>query len=161
MRGRRTSRPPARRFLAAFPSAAGRGRVRSTRATLRGGDAWDASIRQQIKECALFVPIISANTQARDEGYFRLEWKLAVDRSHLIADDQAFLLPVVIDATLDANARVPEKFREVQWTHLPERGDASAFAEHMQRLLSGGAARRARATRARCRQRCRRGHCQP
>ena len=29
---------------------------------LRGGDAWDASIRKQIKECALFVPIISANT---------------------------------------------------------------------------------------------------
>ena len=39
---------------------------------LRGGDAWDASIRRQIKECALFVPVISANTQAREEGYFRL-----------------------------------------------------------------------------------------
>ena len=25
---------------------------------LRGGDAWDAKIRRQIKECALFVPII-------------------------------------------------------------------------------------------------------
>ena len=68
---------------------------------LRGGDAWDATIRRQIKECALFVPIISANTQARGEGYFRCEWKLAVDRSHLMADDQAFLLPVVIDATLE------------------------------------------------------------
>ncbi|MBI4626596.1 MAG: toll/interleukin-1 receptor domain-containing protein [Verrucomicrobia bacterium] len=32
---------------------------------LRGGDAWDASIRKQIKECALFVPVISASTQAR------------------------------------------------------------------------------------------------
>src|ERR1700694_4844668 len=70
---------------------------------LRGGDAWDASIRRQIKECALFVPVISANTQAREEGYFRLEWKLAVDRSHLMADDKAFLLPVVIDATIDGN----------------------------------------------------------
>ena len=40
---------------------------------LRGGDAWDASIRRQIKECALFVPIISANTQALEEGYFRRE----------------------------------------------------------------------------------------
>ena len=48
---------------------------------LRGGDAWDASIRKQIKECALFVPMISASTNAREEGYFRLEWKLAVDRS--------------------------------------------------------------------------------
>ena len=33
---------------------------------LRGGDAWDASIRRQIKDCALFVPIISANTQSRE-----------------------------------------------------------------------------------------------
>jgi TolB-like protein len=107
---------------------------------LRGGDAWDASIRRQIKDCALFVPVISANTQSRSEGHFRLEWKLAVDRSHQMADDQAFLLPVVIDATLDANARVPEKFRDVQWTHLSTGASAIAFAEHVHRLLSGGAA---------------------
>ncbi len=88
---------------------------------LRGGDAWDASIRRQIKECALFVPVISANTQAREEGYFRREWNLAVNRTLDMADDKAFLLPVVIDATIDANARVPEKFRDVQWTHLPAR----------------------------------------
>ncbi|MDE2359794.1 MAG: TIR domain-containing protein [Betaproteobacteria bacterium] len=106
---------------------------------LRGGDAWDASIRRQIKECALFVPVISANTQARVEGYFRREWNLAVNRTLDIADDQAFLLPVVIDATIDVNARVPEKFREVQWTHLPGGEAAAGFAERVQRLLAGGA----------------------
>ena len=46
------------------------------------------------KSVRLFVPIISASTDARSEGYFRLEWRLAVERSHLMADDQAFLLPV-------------------------------------------------------------------
>ena len=56
---------------------------------LRGGDAWDATIRRQIKSCALFIPIISRHSHARAEGYFRLEWKLAVDRSHLIAVGQA------------------------------------------------------------------------
>src|SRR5690242_7400250 len=85
---------------------------------LRGGDAWDQKIRNQIKECALFVPVISANTQSRPEGYFRLEWKLAVDRSHLMADDQPFIVPVVVDDTPEAAARVPEKFRDVQWTRL-------------------------------------------
>ncbi len=104
---------------------------------LRGGDAWDASIRRQIKECALFVPIISANTQAREEGYFRREWNLAVSRTLDMADDKAFLLPVVIDATLDVGARVPEKFREVQWTHLPGGEAAAVFAERVQRLLAG------------------------
>ncbi|MDQ6924503.1 MAG: toll/interleukin-1 receptor domain-containing protein [Pseudomonadota bacterium] len=86
---------------------------------LRGGDAWDAAIRKQIKACALFMPIISANTRARAEGYFRLEWKLAVDRSHLMAAERAFLLPVVIDGTRDSDALVPDKFREVQWTYAP------------------------------------------
>jgi hypothetical protein len=38
---------------------------------LRGVDAWDRQIRTQIQTCALFVPIISAHSQARLEGYFR------------------------------------------------------------------------------------------
>ncbi|HEX3623674.1 MAG TPA: toll/interleukin-1 receptor domain-containing protein [Acidimicrobiales bacterium] len=29
-------------------------------AELRGGDSWDRKIRGQIRECALFIPIISA-----------------------------------------------------------------------------------------------------
>ena len=87
---------------------------------LRGGDAWDHSIRRQIKTCALFVPVISRNTHDRVEGYFRLEWKLAVDRSHLISADQAFLLPVAIDDTRNDDERVPERFRDVQWTRLPD-----------------------------------------
>jgi len=107
---------------------------------LRGGDAWDASIRKQIKECALFVPIISANTDARSEGYFRLEWKLAVDRSHLLADDQAFLLPMVIDDTSQASARVPDRFRERQWSRLSGEETPAAFAQRANRLLSGLAA---------------------
>jgi TolB-like protein len=103
---------------------------------LRGGDVWDAAIRRQIKACALFVPIISANSHAREEGYFRLEWKLAVDRSHLMASEKAFLLPVVVDATHDADARVPDKFREVQWTRLPAGETPAAFVERILRLLS-------------------------
>lgn len=102
---------------------------------LRGGDAWDAHIRQQIKACTLFVPLISRNTQARGEGYFRLEWKLAVDRSHLIAADQPFLLPVVIDDTAEATARVPERFRDVQWTRLPGGATPSVFAARVVQLF--------------------------
>jgi hypothetical protein len=91
---------------------------------LRGGDAWDMAIRRQIKACALFIPIISANTQARAEGYFRLEWKLAIDRSHLMSADRPFLMPVCVDGTSENDERVPERFREVQWTHLAD-GDPS------------------------------------
>jgi TolB-like protein/tetratricopeptide (TPR) repeat protein len=103
---------------------------------LRSGDAWDASIRKQIRECALFVPVISASTQAREEGYFRLEWKLAVDRTYLMADDKAFLFPVVIDQTPERLARVPDRFRERQWTQLNDEADMAAFAARLARLLS-------------------------
>jgi hypothetical protein len=65
-------------------------------AELVGGDAWDAKIRAQIATCTLFVPVISAATQARLEGYFRLEWKLAAQRTHTMAEAKPFLLPVVI-----------------------------------------------------------------
>jgi hypothetical protein len=104
---------------------------------LRGGDAWDQTIRKQIKTCALFFPIISRNTHDRVEGYFRLEWKLAVDRSHLIAADQAFLLPVVIDDTRDDDERVPPQFLDVQWTHLPGGATPPDFIERVRGLLVG------------------------
>ena len=103
---------------------------------LRGGDAWDALIRRQIKGCYLFVPIISANTQSREEAYFRREWNLAVARTLDMAEGRAFLLPVIIDGTSDAQAMVPEKFREVQWTHLPAGANTDAFVDHVRRLLS-------------------------
>ena len=103
---------------------------------LRGGDAWDAAIRKHIKSCALFLPVISANTHNRIEGYFRLEWKLAIDRSYLIAADQAFLLPVVIDGTPQTDERIPDRFRELQWTRLPGGNTPPAFVEHVARLLS-------------------------
>jgi TolB-like protein/Flp pilus assembly protein TadD len=104
---------------------------------LRGGDAWDQSIRKQIKTCGLFLPVISHNTHDRREGYFRLEWKLAVDRCHLMDADMAFLLPVVIDDTRDDDERVPERFREVQWTRLPGGVTPAASVERVRRLLSG------------------------
>jgi hypothetical protein len=46
-------------------------------------------------------------------------WKLAVDCSHLMAHDKPFIVPVVIDEVSQADARVPERFSELQWTRLP------------------------------------------
>jgi TolB-like protein/Tfp pilus assembly protein PilF len=103
---------------------------------LRGGDAWDRSIRKEIKTCVLFIPVISRHTHERDEGYFRLEWKLAVDRSHLMTGNKAFLLPVVIDDTRDDDENVPDRFREVQWTRLPAGETPPAFVQRVQRLIS-------------------------
>ncbi len=106
---------------------------------LRGGDTWDAKIRRQIKECALFVPLVSANTQNRREGYFRLEWKLAAERTHLMAEGVPFLAPVVADNTTESGALVPGEFLRVQWTRLPGALVTPQFIEQIKNLLGGSA----------------------
>ncbi|HET7535753.1 MAG TPA: TIR domain-containing protein, partial [Candidatus Didemnitutus sp.] len=102
---------------------------------LRGGDAWDAKIRKQIRECALFVPVISAHTQAREEGYFRREWRMAVDRTHDMAENRAFIVPVVVDDTVESDANVPEAFLKAHCTRLPDGEPTSQFVEQVKRLL--------------------------
>ncbi len=103
---------------------------------LVGGDAWDAKIRRQIGECGLFLPVISANTQARLEGYFRLEWKIAAQRTHTMAEEKAFILPIVVDGTRDAEAKVPAEFKAVQWTRLPGGESTPAFRARVKKLLT-------------------------
>ncbi|MDI1337508.1 MAG: TIR domain-containing protein [Lacunisphaera sp.] len=108
---------------------------------LRGGDTWDAKIRQQIDACALFIPVISSHTQERGKGYFRLEWKLAVEQTHLMAEGMAFLAPVVVDDTREAGAVVPPEFMKVQWTRLPGALPTPQFVEQVKRLLEPAAAK--------------------
>jgi TolB-like protein len=105
---------------------------------LGGGDAWDQKIRKQIRECDYFMPVISARTEARHEGYFRREWRLAVERTLDMADDHLFLLPVVIDDTNEARARVPEKFLTVQWLRIPGGRPTPALEALSRRIASGG-----------------------
>ena len=102
---------------------------------LRGGDAWDTKIRGQIKSCTLFVAIVSGRTEARSEGYFRREWRLAVDRTHDMAAGVAFILPVVIDDTSESHAAVPEEFLRFQWTRLADGEPTPEFVGQVKQLL--------------------------
>ena len=104
---------------------------------LRGGDAWEKKIRHEIHDCVLFIPIISRHTQERLEGYFRHEWNLAIERTHHMAENKAFLVPVVLDGTPDYDPSIPEKFRELQWTRLPGGETPPQFVTRIQKLLSG------------------------
>jgi hypothetical protein len=103
---------------------------------LAGGDAWDAKIRQQIRTCNYFMPIVSATTEARREGYFRREWRFAVERTLDLADDVMFLVPVVVDDTPEQGARVPEKFLSVQWLRCPGGHETPTLRTVAARLVS-------------------------
>jgi hypothetical protein len=102
---------------------------------LRGGDTWDAKIRRQIGECTLFLPIISRQTQERSKGYFRLEWKLAVEQTHQMIAGMPFLIPVVVDDTVEQGATVPDEFLRVQWIRLAGALPTTQFIEGVKRLL--------------------------
>ena len=104
---------------------------------LRGGDAWDQKIRTQIRTCTLCLPVISASTQARGEGYFRREWKFAVERTYDMAAGVPFLLPIVIDDTPESAATVPDEFMRVQWTRLVHGVPTPQFVEQVKRLVDG------------------------
>lgn len=104
---------------------------------LGGGEAWDQKIRRQIRECDFFMPLVSAQSEARREGYFRREWRLAVERTLDMTDDHLFLLPIALDDTDQAGARVPEKFLAVQWLKVPGGRPTRALESLCRRLASG------------------------
>jgi hypothetical protein len=103
---------------------------------LEGGDDYDRKIQRNIARCSFFIPVVSANTERRLEGYFRREWSYAIDRARNIAEGALFVLPVCIDDTDSGNAQVPEKFKAVHFTRLPGGEVAPEFARRMQELLS-------------------------
>ena len=86
---------------------------------LEVGDDYDRKIQRNIMRCSYFIPVVSANTQRRLEGYFRREWSYAMDRARNMADGALFILPVSIDATTTAEALVPDKFKALQFWQLP------------------------------------------
>ncbi len=86
---------------------------------LEVGDDYDRKIQRNIARCSYFIPVVSANTQRRLEGYFRREWSYAIDRVRNMADGALFILPVTIDATPAASALVPDKFKALHFSQLP------------------------------------------
>jgi hypothetical protein len=103
---------------------------------LEGGDDYDRKIQRNIARCSFFVPVVSANTERRLEGYFRREWSYAIDRARNIAEGALFILPVCVDDTNGGTAQVPEKFKALHFTQVPGGDVPPDFVRRLQDLLS-------------------------
>ncbi|MEO8304928.1 MAG: toll/interleukin-1 receptor domain-containing protein [Betaproteobacteria bacterium] len=103
---------------------------------LEGGDDYDRKIQRNVARCSYFIPIVSANTERRLEGYFRREWSYAIDRARNIAEGALFVMPVTIDDTNGGDAQVPEKFKAVHFTRLPGGEATPEFVRRLQDLLA-------------------------
>ena len=104
---------------------------------LESGDDYDQKIRANIARCSFFLPIISANTQRRFEGYFRREWSYAVDRSRNIAEGAVFILPVCVDDTPEYEALVPDKFKSLHISRLQGGEPTPEFLQRLRNLFTG------------------------
>jgi hypothetical protein len=102
---------------------------------LESGDDYDRQIQSNIARCSFFIPIVSATTQRRLEGYFRREWSYAVDRARNIADGAVFILPVCIDDTPEGDAIVPDRFKALHFTRLPGGEPTPEFVQRLQQFL--------------------------
>jgi hypothetical protein len=87
--------------------------------TLEPGDDYALLIKRRISRCSLFVPIISANTIKRSEGFFHREWNQAVDRLDDMAQGRPFVIPVIIDDTPEGVAGPPAEFWRFHASRLP------------------------------------------
>jgi hypothetical protein len=103
---------------------------------LEGGDDYDRKIQRNIARCSYFVPVVSAATERRLEGYFRREWSYALDRARNIADGAVFILPVCIDETNAGDAQVPDRFKALHFSRLPGGEVPPEFARRLRERLS-------------------------
>lgn len=91
------------------------------KSALKPGDDWQRNILGAIRKCSLFLPLLSSNTENRTEGYFRLEWDEAAERSRRI-EGRKFIFPIVIDqdyAGMSRYSLLPERFKAFQYSHAP------------------------------------------
>ena len=102
---------------------------------LEAGDDYDRKIQRNIARCSYFIPVVSASTQRRLEGYFRREWSYAMDRARNMADGALFILPVSIDETTAAEALVPDRFKALHFTQLPGGQVPAEFARRLEDFM--------------------------
>lgn len=105
------------------------------RSELKGGQDFEAMIRRHIMNCAYFLPIVSRTVVRRYEGFFRLEWRIAVSRKQQLADHIPFIQPVVIDDTPMGTDLGQDAFNNIHWHALPGGEGTTEFAEYMKRLM--------------------------
>jgi hypothetical protein len=108
------------------------------KSALQPGDDWESKIRSAIESCWLFLPLISATTERREEGNFREEWLQAVERERRI-QGRKFIVPIVVDTDYggdpDRYRRVPDRFRAAQFGHAPDGRFSEPLRNELTRLI--------------------------
>lgn len=86
---------------------------------LKVGERYNQTIKNYIKNCDFFVPIISQNAIANKDRYvYDKEW-----RSAIVLDgykDKSYIRPYIIDDTPPTDDGIPEEIRQLNIEKVPE-----------------------------------------
>ena len=81
---------------------------------IKGGQDWERRIAENVRSCALFMPVMSRHTaiQTRD-AYFRVEWNGAIERTQRMKSGEVFITPVVVDelSRQEAQSEFPDHLK--------------------------------------------------
>lgn len=97
--------------------------------SIHPGASWDREIQVNIRRCALFVPLLSQRAAGRLEGYFRREWRWALDRAQAMDESVPFILPIVVDDLAPGASGIPDGFWERQCRRFPVARPTPEFIE--------------------------------
>ncbi len=98
---------------------------------LEQGEDWNAEIQRNINRCSFFLPCISQAAAEKKEGYFRNEWRLAIERDRKMAQSRRFIQPVILDESDENLADIPSAFWEKQCTRLRDQRLPNQFVDKL------------------------------
>ena len=105
------------------------------------GADWQQKITENLRNCVFFLPVISRNTEvAVSDRFFREEWTQAAERARRSDDSFEFILPIKLDD--GPHQKVPRKFDEKNWTHLPGGKVTQEFIAQIKGLVTQRTAER-------------------
>jgi TIR domain-containing protein/SIR2-like protein len=100
---------------------------------IKGGQDWERRIAENVRSCALFMPVMSRHTSAQTrDAYFRVEWNGAIERTQRMKSGEVFITPVVVDelSRQEAQSEFPDHLKlhieRAEGGELP-----SAILEHL------------------------------
>jgi len=108
----------------------------STRASFGEVEAWDGKNPQGNSRLRALIPISPRTRTHASRGTSGSNGSSPFDRSHLMAPDRTFLLPVVIDDTPQTDERIPDRFRDCSGRVAPGDRPRLRSSSASQRLLS-------------------------
>lgn len=103
------------------------------RKDIQPGDLWELKIQSNIEKCSVFVPVLSRQSLIKPEGWFRTEWKYAVERASRKLQSRPLIVPVAIDDIPRDHPDLPKEIRAAQWAQWP--ADRDQFLDTVRHLF--------------------------